>query len=119
MTQPASCSSTSSARSPTRFSRPSKRAWSRPNAPERCGPSCWNICRQRWRQPDEGIWEVRGGPQHFVHSKVMAWVAFDRAASEFAMRAYHESGHRWRDIADEIHAEICERGFDRELNSFV
>src|SRR6201981_909066 len=72
-----------------------------------------------WRQPDEGIWEVRGGPQHFVHSKVMAWVAFDRAASEFSVRAYHESGQRWRDTADEIHAEICERGFDRELNSFV
>jgi GH15 family glucan-1,4-alpha-glucosidase len=72
-----------------------------------------------WRQPDEGIWEVRGGPQHFVHSKVMAWVAFDRSASEFAVQAYHESGQRWRDVADEIHAEICERGFDRELNSFV
>jgi GH15 family glucan-1,4-alpha-glucosidase len=72
-----------------------------------------------WRQPDEGIWEVRGGPQHFVHSKVMAWVAFDRAASEFSVQAYHESGQRWRNIADEIHAEICERGFDRELNSFV
>jgi GH15 family glucan-1,4-alpha-glucosidase len=72
-----------------------------------------------WRQPDEGIWEVRGGRQHFVHSKVMAWVAFDRAASESAVRAYHESGQRWRDIGDDIHAEICERGFDRELNSFV
>jgi GH15 family glucan-1,4-alpha-glucosidase len=72
-----------------------------------------------WRQPDEGIWEVRGGRQHFVHSKVMAWVAFDRAASEFAVRAYHDSGQRWRDVADEIHAEICERGFDRDLNSFV
>jgi GH15 family glucan-1,4-alpha-glucosidase len=72
-----------------------------------------------WRQPDEGIWEVRGGRQHFVHSKVMAWVAFDRAASESAVRAYHESGQRWRDIADEIHAEVCERGFDRDLNSFV
>jgi hypothetical protein len=72
-----------------------------------------------WRQPDEGIWEVRGGPQHFVHSKVMAWVAFDRAATELATHAYHESGQRWRDIADDIHAEICERGFDRELNSFV
>jgi GH15 family glucan-1,4-alpha-glucosidase len=72
-----------------------------------------------WRQPDEGIWEVRGGPQHFVHSKVMAWVAFDRAANELAMQAYHESGRRWREIADEIHAEICERGFDPELNSFV
>jgi GH15 family glucan-1,4-alpha-glucosidase len=62
-----------------------------------------------WRQPDEGIWEVRGGPQHFVHSKVMAWVAFDRAAME--VEAFGESGPRWRQIADEIHAQICERGF--------
>jgi GH15 family glucan-1,4-alpha-glucosidase len=74
---------------------------------------------QVWREPDEGIWEVRGGPQHFVHSKVMAWVAFDRAASELATQAYHESGRRWREIADEIHAEICERGFDPTVNSFV
>jgi GH15 family glucan-1,4-alpha-glucosidase len=72
-----------------------------------------------WRQPDEGIWEVRGGPQHFVHSKVMAWVAFDRAANELETRAFNESGRRWREIADEIHAEVCERGFDRGLNSFV
>src|SRR5579862_3129947 len=72
-----------------------------------------------WRQPDEGIWEVRGGPQHFVHSKVMAWVAFDRAANELAAGAFHDEGQRWRDIASEIHAEVCERGFRSELNSFV
>jgi len=72
-----------------------------------------------WRQPDEGIWEVRGGRQHFVYSKVMAWVAFDRAASELEAQIYHESGQRWREIADEIHAEVCDRGFDRDLNSFV
>jgi GH15 family glucan-1,4-alpha-glucosidase len=72
-----------------------------------------------WRHPDHGIWEVRGGPQHFVHSKVMAWVAFDRAASELEAQAFHESSQRWRAIADEIYAEVCERGFDRELNSFV
>jgi GH15 family glucan-1,4-alpha-glucosidase len=70
-----------------------------------------------WQQPDEGIWEVRGEPQHFVHSKVMAWVAFDRAASDGQSPA--ESARRWRDIADEIHAQVCERGFDRELDSFV
>ena len=74
---------------------------------------------EAWRQPDEGIWEVRGGPQHFVHSKVMAWVAFDRAAHEVGVKAFHEPGRRWREIADEIHAEVCERGFDRDLNSFV
>jgi GH15 family glucan-1,4-alpha-glucosidase len=72
-----------------------------------------------WREPDEGIWEVRGGPQYFVHSRVMAWVAFDRAASVSESEAFNESGQRWRGIADEIHAEVCERGFDRELNSFV
>jgi GH15 family glucan-1,4-alpha-glucosidase len=72
-----------------------------------------------WRQPDEGIWETRGGRQHFVHSKVMAWVAFDRAANEPEAQAFNESGRRWREIADEIHAEVCERGFDPDLNSFV
>ena len=71
-----------------------------------------------WREPDEGIWETRGGRQHFVHSKVMAWVAFDRAAEECEAEA-KGSGRRWREIADEIHAEICERGFDPSLNSFV
>jgi GH15 family glucan-1,4-alpha-glucosidase len=72
-----------------------------------------------WQRPDEGIWEVRGGPQHFVHSKVMAWVAFDRAAHELEAQAFNESGSRWRETADQIHAEVCERGFDRDLNSFV
>jgi GH15 family glucan-1,4-alpha-glucosidase len=72
-----------------------------------------------WRQPDEGIWEIRGEPQHFVHSRVMAWVAFDRAADMVETEALAGSGQRWRDIADEIHAEVCERGFNQELNSFV
>jgi GH15 family glucan-1,4-alpha-glucosidase len=74
---------------------------------------------EAWRQPDEGIWEVRGGPQHFVHSKVMAWVAFDRAAKQIEGQDDDDSASRWREIADEIHGEVCERGFDRGLNSFV
>jgi GH15 family glucan-1,4-alpha-glucosidase len=82
-------------------------------------PVVLDYLAQAWRQPDEGIWEVRGGPQHFVHSKVMAWVAFDRAADELEAQAFHDSGRRWREIADEIHAEVCARGFDRDLNSFV
>ena len=73
-----------------------------------------------WRRPDEGIWEVRGDRRHFVHSKVMAWVAFDRSAK---MAAETEGGEtlseRWRHIADEIHADVIENGFDRDLNSFV
>jgi len=69
-----------------------------------------------WREPDDGIWEVRGGRQHFVHSKVMAWVAFDRAGS---LEGTDDPPNRWREIADEIHAEVCTRGFDPELDSFV
>jgi GH15 family glucan-1,4-alpha-glucosidase len=72
-----------------------------------------------WREPDEGIWEVRGRRQHFVHSKVMAWVAFDRAANELAAESSDESAKRWRKIADEIFSEVCERGFEHDLNSFV
>ncbi|MEF2070391.1 glycoside hydrolase family 15 protein [Consotaella aegiceratis] len=73
-----------------------------------------------WREPDEGIWEVRGGRQHFVHSKVMAWVAFDRASrtAEDESNAGELVRH-WRKVADEIHDDVCERGFDPEMNSFV
>jgi GH15 family glucan-1,4-alpha-glucosidase len=72
-----------------------------------------------WRRPDDGIWEIRGGRRHFVHSKVMAWVAFDRGIKD-AERDHRDApfGH-WRTVRDEIHAEVCERGFDRDLNSFV
>jgi len=72
-----------------------------------------------WEQPDDGIWEVRGGRKHFVHSKVMAWVAFDRAvrsATEFGLEAPIE---RWSAVRDAIHAQVCERGFDVARNSFV
>jgi GH15 family glucan-1,4-alpha-glucosidase len=82
-------------------------------------PVILNYLATAWRQPDEGIWEVRGGRQQFVHSKVMAWVAFDRAANDREAQAFNESGRRWREIADEIHAEVCQQGFDRDLNSFV
>jgi GH15 family glucan-1,4-alpha-glucosidase len=81
-------------------------------------PVILDYLAEAWREPDEGIWETRGGRQHFVHSKVMGWVAFDRVANR--MEAVAEgSGRRWRKIADEIHAEICQRGFDPGLNSFV
>jgi GH15 family glucan-1,4-alpha-glucosidase len=82
-------------------------------------PLIMSYLARAWREPDEGIWEVRGKPQQFVHSKVMAWVAFDRAVSSVAAEGPNEEAARWREIADEIHAEVCERGFDRELNSFV
>jgi len=72
-----------------------------------------------WEQPDDGIWEVRGGRRHFVHSKVMAWVAFDRAvrsATEFGLEGPVE---HWRTVRDAIHAQVCEHGFDAAQNSFV
>ena len=82
-------------------------------------PGVLEYLSKAWRQPDEGLWEVRGGPQHFVHSKMMAWVAFDRAANEDAAGEFDEPPQRWREIANQIHAEVCECGFDRDLNSFV
>ncbi len=71
-----------------------------------------------WDQPDEGIWEVRGPPQHFTHSKVMAWVAFDRAI-KISERVGANWAERWCGVRDQIHADICEKAFDRELGSFV
>src|SRR5437588_3210486 len=74
---------------------------------------------QIWRQPDEGIWEVRGPPQHFTHSKVMAWVAFDRAIKISERLGAGGWAERWCRLRDEIHADVCEKAFDRELGSFV
>jgi GH15 family glucan-1,4-alpha-glucosidase len=72
-----------------------------------------------WREPDEGIWEVRGGPRHFTHSKVMAWVAFDRAVRSIEEFGLEGPVERWREIRSVIHQEVCQRGFDPKLNSFV
>ena len=75
-----------------------------------------------WRDPDEGIWEVRGPPQHFTHSKAMAWVAFDRAikiAERLDGGNQGEAVQAWREIRDEIHADVCANAFDPELGSFV
>jgi GH15 family glucan-1,4-alpha-glucosidase len=72
-----------------------------------------------WKEPDEGIWEVRGPRRHFTHSKVMAWVAFDRGVQ--AVERFGRAGpvERWRKIRAEIHREVLERGYDPELNSFT
>ena len=72
-----------------------------------------------WREPDEGIWEVRGGRGHFTHSKVMAWVAFDRTAKLADDAGDVSSATRWRLIADEIHADVCKNAYDEKLGSFV
>jgi GH15 family glucan-1,4-alpha-glucosidase len=70
-----------------------------------------------WKQPDEGIWEIRGAPQQFVHSKVMTWVAFDRAS--LANPSDKRGSAHYRKIADQIHKEICAKGIDRKRGCFV
>jgi GH15 family glucan-1,4-alpha-glucosidase len=72
-----------------------------------------------WRNPDQGIWEVRGAPQQFTHSKVMAWVAIDRAVKSAEHYGLDGPIDRWRALRDEIHADVCEKAFDPELNAFV
>ena len=72
-----------------------------------------------WDKPDRGIWEVRGEPQHFVYSKVMAWVAFDRAVQAVERNGLDGPIERWKSLRDAIHAEVCERGFHRARNAFV
>jgi GH15 family glucan-1,4-alpha-glucosidase len=89
-------------------------------------PDSWNMqsalvtfLERAWRQPDEGIWEVRGPRRHFTHSKVMAWVAFDRAVK--AVERYGLGGpvDRWRQLRAEIHEEVCQQGFDAARNTFT
>ncbi len=72
-----------------------------------------------WREPDDGIWEIRGARRHFVHSKAMAWVAFDRAVRTAEEHGFDGPVDRWRRLRDEIHQDVCEHGFDPELNSFT
>ena len=92
-------------------------------APE---PEAWQVqvallkfLESHWEQPDEGIWEVRGPRRHFTHSKVMAWVAFDRGIKDAEQDGLEGPIERWRQIRDAIHALVCARGFDRGRNTFV
>lgn len=83
-----------------------------------CALMTW--LRENWRQPDEGLWEVRGGRRQFVHSKVMVWVAADRAVR--ALEEYPDlrgdlTG--WRALRDEVHREVCEKGYDPERGTFT
>jgi GH15 family glucan-1,4-alpha-glucosidase len=89
-------------------------------------PEAWQMqiallkfLESHWELPDEGLWEVRGPPRHFTHSKVMAWVAFDRAIKDAEQDGLEGPIERWRQVRDAIHALVCARGFDRRRNSFV
>ncbi|HZX36883.1 MAG TPA: glycoside hydrolase family 15 protein [Streptomyces sp.] len=74
---------------------------------------------KHWDQPDEGIWEVRGPRRHFVHSKVMAWVAVDRTIKLIESGDADGPIERWRELRDDIHRDVCEKGYDKERNTFT
>jgi GH15 family glucan-1,4-alpha-glucosidase len=86
----------------------------------------WNVQRElldylesSWMRPDTSIWEVRGPLQHFTYSKVMAWVAFDRAAKAVTDFGLPGPGKHWRALAEQVHADVCAHGYDPERGSFV
>jgi GH15 family glucan-1,4-alpha-glucosidase len=89
-------------------------------------PSGWPMQRQAlehleaiWMQPDDGIWEMRGGRRNFTHSKVMAWLAFDRTIKDAEKYQLDAPLERWRKIRDEIHRSVCERGYNSKKNTFT
>ena len=89
-------------------------------------PAAWSFqvvllkfLESNWQQPDEGIWEVRGPRRHFTHSKVMAWVAFDRAVKDAEQYGLQGPIEDWRHTRDAIHTEVCDSGFDARHNTFV
>jgi GH15 family glucan-1,4-alpha-glucosidase len=90
-------------------------------------PHMWQVqralmdfLRTAWKQPDEGLWEVRGGRRHFVYSKVMAWVAADRAVRALEQNPELDGDlDGWRAMRDEVHREVCERGYDPKRNTFT
>jgi GH15 family glucan-1,4-alpha-glucosidase len=89
-------------------------------------PEAWNVqlamlefLESHWGDPDEGLWEVRGPRKHFTHSKIMAWVAFDRAIKDADKEGLEAPVARWRRVRNRIHAQVCRQGFDRANNTFV
>jgi len=92
----------------------------------KCGLTAWRVesalvkfVEEVWDMPDEGIWEVRGPRQHFTHSKVMAWVALDRAIKSAVKYKLEAPLERWRKVRAAIHHRVCQEGFNSKLNSFV
>ncbi len=89
-------------------------------------PEAWKVqvallkyLESAWKQPDDGLWEVRGPRRHFTHSKVMAWVAFDRAIKDAERDGLKGPIAKWRKVRTAIHAEVCKKGFNARQNSFV
>jgi glucoamylase len=89
-------------------------------------PSAWALqvnmiehLESIWQKPDDGIWEVRGGRRHFVHSKIMAWVALDRVVQDIEQYGLPGPLEHWRQVRDAIHADVCAKGFSAGKNSFT
>jgi GH15 family glucan-1,4-alpha-glucosidase len=89
-------------------------------------PAAWRIqvallkyLESNWQEPDEGIWEIRGPRLQFTHSKVMAWVAFDRAVKDVEAFGLEGPVERWREVREAIHAQVCAQAYDAERNTFV
>jgi GH15 family glucan-1,4-alpha-glucosidase len=89
-------------------------------------PQGWRVQRvllgelaRVWRHPDRGIWESRGEPRHYTYSKVMAWVAFDRAVRMVEEFGLDGPVDKWRALRDEVHADVIAKAYDAELGSFV
>ncbi len=78
-----------------------------------------DFLESNWREPDNGIWEIRGQRRHFTESKVMCWVAFDRAVKAVESSGYDGPVEHWKKMRAEIHKDICEKGYDADLNSFT
>ena len=74
---------------------------------------------EHWREPDNGLWEMRGPQRHFVHSKVMAWAGFDRAVRAVESHGLSGPVDRWRAVRDEIHQDVCEHGYDHDRETFT
>jgi GH15 family glucan-1,4-alpha-glucosidase len=91
---------------------PGKEAW-------RVQARMLDFLEGKWRVPDDGLWETRGGKQHFTHSKMMCWVAFDRAVKAIERFGCCGPIEKWRALRDEIHREVCEQGFDRSRDTFT
>jgi GH15 family glucan-1,4-alpha-glucosidase len=91
---------------------PSENAW-------RIQHAMMNFLESDWHKPDEGIWEMRGPRRDFTHSKVMAWVAADRAVKAVENFGLEGPVHIWRKLRDAMHQQVCTQGFDPKLNSFV
>jgi GH15 family glucan-1,4-alpha-glucosidase len=100
--------------------------WQAARAGTRPSTNSWSLAlllletlETRWREPDEGLWEVRGERRHFTHSKVLCWVAFDRGIAMVEHAGFEGPVERWRTIRDDIHAEVCAHGYDEEKRAFT